>query len=59
MDPFDWMLRDSLQHLTQIILGIERMQLCRLGQQIDRGSPLATGIGPGEQPVLPIMLIFP
>jgi len=55
MDALDRMLSDTHQHLTQVVLGIEGIQLCRLGQRIDRGGAFAPGIRPGEQPVLAVM----
>jgi hypothetical protein len=58
MDPFDRMFSDSLQHLTQVILGIERMQLGGLGQRVDCRCPLAARIRPGEQPILAVMEIW-
>jgi len=30
MDPFDRMIGDPFQHLAQIILGVEAVELCRL-----------------------------
>jgi hypothetical protein len=32
MDPLDRMFGDTLRYLTQVILGIERVQFCRLGE---------------------------
>ncbi len=35
MDPLDRMFCDTLQHLAQVVLGIEHVQLCGLGQRVD------------------------
>ena len=52
MDPSDRMIGDPFQHLAQIILGVEAVELCRFGQRIDRGGPPATGVRSCEQPVV-------
>lgn len=39
MDPFDWMIGDTIEHLAQVILGIEHVQLgglCRAPNYADR-----------------------
>jgi hypothetical protein len=59
MDPFDRMIGDPFQHLAQIILWVDTVELCRLGQRIDRGGPLATSIRSREQPIFPFMSIYP
>jgi hypothetical protein len=41
MDALDRMFCDTLQHLAQIILGIECVQLRRLGQRINCSGTLA------------------
>jgi hypothetical protein len=55
MDPFDRMIGDPFQHLAQVVLGVEAVELGRLGQRIDRGGPLATSIRSREQPIFPFM----
>ena len=57
MDPFDRMFGDTIQHLAQIVLRIEAIQLGGLSQRVDRSRPVTTRVGPGEQPVLPPMQI--
>jgi hypothetical protein len=47
MDPLDRMFSDTLQHLAQIVLGIEDIELRGLCQRVDRRGAFAAGIGRG------------
>jgi hypothetical protein len=49
------MIGDALKDLSQIILGIEFVELGGLDQRIGCGSRMAAGIRAGEQPVLATM----
>ena len=45
----------ALEHVTQIRLRIQAVELCRLDQDVDRRRALTTGVGPGKRPFrLPI-----
>lgn len=44
MDPLDRMFGDATPHLAQVVLGIEAVELRRLGQGVDRRDPLAASI---------------
>ena len=46
------MVGDALQHLVQIGVRIEAIELGRADQAVNRGGPLTAGIGAGEQVVL-------
>src|ERR1700733_2218122 len=52
MDPFDRMVCDACEDLAQIVLRIQHVQFCRLGQREDRCCPFATGIRAGMEPIL-------
>jgi hypothetical protein len=47
MDPLDRMFGDTLEHLAQVVFGIEGIQLCRFGQRVDSGGAFATLVGKG------------
>jgi hypothetical protein len=53
------MVRDSLEHVAQVALRIEAIELGGAEETVDRGGPLATVIGSSEQPVLPFREILP
>ena len=48
----DRMIGDTLEHVAQIGLGIEAVQLCGFDQTVDCRCALAAGIRSGEQPIL-------
>ena len=59
MDPLDRMFCDTLQHLAQVVLGIETTQFSGFDQRVGHSRSLTTGIRTGEQPVLSIMSMCP
>lgn len=52
LDAIDRMLGDTLDHIAQVRLGIDAVELGRTDQAVDRGGTLAAGIGTGEQVIL-------
>ena len=47
------MIGDTVEHIAEIGFWIETVQLGRLDQAVDGGSPLTAGIRSSKQPVLP------
>jgi hypothetical protein len=54
-DAVHRMVGDALQHLAQVGLGIEAVQLGGSEQAIESRGSFPTGVGAGEQVILPIM----
>ena len=52
VDAVDRMVGDALEHVAQVRLGIEAVELGRLHQAVDRRGALAARVGAGEQVVL-------
>ena len=52
------MAGDRGQTRAQIESRIEAVELGCSDERVERGSALATGVGPHEQVVLPVMQIF-
>ena len=52
VDPIDRVLGDALEHVAQVGLEVEAVELRGAEQGVDRGGALAAVVGAGEQPVL-------
>jgi hypothetical protein len=52
-DAVDRVIGDAAEHLAQVGFGIEAVELGAFNKGVDRGGALATGIGAGEQIILP------
>ena len=50
-DAVDGMIGDALDDATQVILGVEPVDLGGLGEAVDGSGTLASGVGTGKGPV--------
>ena len=51
VDAIYRMICNATQDLAQVRLGIEPVELCSADETVEGGSPLATGIGAGEEKI--------
>ena len=47
-----WPSAILVSSVAQIRFGVNAVELCRLDDGVDRGGPVAAGIGPGEEKIL-------
>jgi len=55
IDPVDRMVPNAPDHLGEVGLQVDPVELGRFDQTVNGSGALATGIGAGEQPVLSLM----
>src|SRR5204863_9562950 len=48
-DPAGWVVSDAGEHVGEIMLRVETVELGAFDQRIDRGGAAAAGIGAGKQ----------
>ena len=53
------MVADSLQHIDQIVVGVDLVQPASHDQAVDDAHVLRTDFGPVEQPSFSVMEMFP
>jgi hypothetical protein len=49
---------DALEHVAQVRVGLHAVEPCRLDETEGDGRRAPAALGTGEEPVLPLMLIY-